>query len=636
MTLPEKPLAGSTVTLTLVLPPEAKRQRYVQIVAVPLDGKAVAQPLLQELQQERAPAFAVASNIPADWPALPAFEPVRRPPTVGDSQLSPPTVVPPDGRVTVAVTMPPQGEKAALHVLVWDDATIGEKLHEVALQPAATAPVPRAESTEMPPPLAWRFSCLAPVHKDQSVPLNPQSDKAPGKASAVLLSPLPLPDVGQLLSQLWDADTNRSDVLARGLLALQSYRALLEVLGVKPAQFVAWRSRIIALLASRQRGDGGIALYAEAPHSDLTASAFALLAWHSVPDDPLVLERQNALQDHIARRLDVAWGAETELYARSDAFYALGILGKIDPAALRYFVEKYGNAIRHAVFEAELAAALASIGDKLQSQQFGLRAVAQLPAMRVEQPQNALQVLQILVHHDLVTPQEAVALLPDNAALPPPQLTLAAVTGAQLWSDLTSRLPEWQAQLEAEQLTLRGLVGKPLNAKRVSRLLVKSEQPLYACVTTAGAETAKLKALQPAASAHTSIKRAIFTLHGQPLRQPHLTAEQDYVVVISAPEVTAGPAEFLVPLPPELRLRAVVPGSPVVGHLSWLRDTDQVQAHRVTPDGLVLALSRPTAGSLKLALLVQARRPGAVLWPGVQMAQFNATQRGADEQLTIE
>ncbi len=636
--LPDRINAGSTTTITLQLPPEPKRKRYLQLIAIPLDAKAAPRPLLKMLQQERDIAFSVTSNIPADWPQTASTEATPQPPISDESLSSPMIVVPPDGFVTLDMAMPKRTNKAALHLLVWDDATIGEHFQEITLQMAPNVPAPAAVgtmSTPIPPlPQAWRFACLPPLQNGQSGLLTPPHDKTLSLRPVVMLAPLPLPDIGQMLGQLWAAGTNRSDVLARSLLALQAYHALLETLGVSSAQFSAWQTQIITALVSRQRGDGGIALYDDAPQSDLTASAFSLLAWQAVPENPLAQERQHALLEYILRRLDVAWGAETELFARCDAFYALGLLGKIDPAALRYFVEKYGNTIRHAVFEAELAAALANIGDMEQGQQFALRAMAQLPAMRIEQPQNALQVLQILVHHDLVQAQEALALLPDTAALSPPRLTLAAVTGAQLWPDLASRLPAWQAQLESESLTLRGLVGKRVNPKRASKLHNKGEQTIYACMATGGTEN-KIKQESPALS-QTLLKRQIFSTQGRPLKLAQLALDNEYVIVLSASEVTAGPAEFLLSLPPELTLRAVVPGSPIVGHYSWLKEIDQVQAYRTTPEGLVLALNRPTAGTLKLALTVKASGKGKMIWPAPHMAQFNVTRTGTDEILTIE
>ncbi len=329
--------------------------------------------------------------------------------------------------------------------------------------------------------------------------------------------------------------------------------------------------------------------------------------------------------------MDRAWGAETELYPRSDAFYALSARGKINPATLRYFVEKYGNTIRHGVFEAELAAALLSIGDKELSHSYAERALAQLPSLRATQPQTALQILEILTLHDLAPPQELVSKIPEMAQLSPVAATLAAVTGAQLWPALAQRLPNWQLSFGGQTLAETGLAFRVAEPKLMAKMNNAGTTSLFICSDHSAAA-----AMATVPYTESKLQRTFYSMNGQSLRGDRLMAGGSYVLVLSVPDVSAGPAEFVLPMPSWLKLRAVVPGGQVMGSIAWLKQLDDVVAQRLTSHGLILALSRPTAGPVRVALLVTVSGKGKINWPAARLAQFNVTHDGAPQSLVIQ
>lgn len=632
--VPDNLVAAQPVTLDVALSavdgakPE-DQQRFVQLVAVPEVAGVVS--FLQQQDQARALQLALSSNVPAQWPekSLEKQPVVSLTPLV--SAMSAVMPVPVDGHVAVPLTLSTSGTYR-LHLLVWNSQAVGELIMAAHVNPAVVMKeaVPVISSApEAPWPTlissgAW--SCLPVPAEGAGLAIGHNS-----VSSAFIVSALPLPDMMALLGHLAAAETTRSDVLARSLLALSGYEDVVKRHGITTAQLNVWKNKIARILLQRQQGDGGIALYAGGLVSDLTASAFTLRAWHKFPvmEQSPVLER--GLQDYLLRRLDVAWGADAELFARSDAFYVLGERGQIDHAALRYFIEKYGNVIRHPVFEAELAAALQSIQDHEQSRIFAERAVAQLPSLRVDQPQTALQVIEILVQHDLMPAAMAQSQLPDIQRLPVVTSSLPAVTGAMVWSELARRLPSRQVMMNGQSLELNGLAVHHTEAKGITKLLAKAALPLWAC---ADQISGGVPVAQP--SPTIKLQQQIYTTSGQLLKSSRLTVGSHYVMVVTVPAVTAGPAELVLDLPAGLELRAIVPGGGIVGQYSWLKQVDSIVATRATPHGALLAMERSVAGDARMAFVLNAARQGKFTMPAARLVQFNTTYYGDPLAITIE
>lgn len=617
--------AGEKVSFALQLPKVKDKARQAQIVAVPLAQEQETPPLLRGIARPRALQANFAANILTDWPQELTAPDLTTRPAFGAGTVSAVVRVPEDGRLTLDLTLPRDTPRAAIQLLVWDADSIGTSQKSFAVQPSETKAAVAAPTEPLTALTgAGRWACLPPVKPGQIAP----SGLVAG--ATALFTPLAVPDLPGLAAQLYAAETTRSDVLARSVSALQAYEPYVTLRGVTPAQRQAWQRRIAETLLDRQRGDGGIALTADG-ESDLTASAFTLMAWHLFPPDLQLTTRENDLLEFLQRRLDRAWGAETELYPRSDAFYALSERNKINPATLRYFIEKYGNVIRHGVFEAELAAALQSIGDKEQSRSYAERALAQLPSLRVTQPQTALQILEILTVRDLAPPAELVGKIPDMALLAPPAATLAAVTGAQLWPALAQRLPGWQASFGGQTLTEAGLVFRAAEPKAMAKINNTGANPIVLCSAHAAAVAAA-----SAPQAEPELQRTFYSMNGQPLTGVRLMAGGSYVMVLDVPEVSAGPAEFVLPMPAWLKLRAVIPGGAVMGQFAWLKQIDTVVAQRMTQHGMILGLSRPTAGAVRVALLVTVSGKGKVLWPAARLAQFDRTHEGAAQSLELQ
>lgn len=617
--------AGQAATIAVRLPPGGARGRTAQLVAVPLreetEEQAVAA-LLAPLAKPRVLQANLAANIPTRWPEVannPAFTAEQ---AGGDSAVSDTVAVPDSGSFDLTLPLPDKARQIALHLLVWDKDTIAEVRRVRAVLPLPAAAQPPASVVETLPVItsAGHWDCKPPVKQGGAGAALPNG-------TPLILAPFAVPDLAGMLGQLYAAETTRSDVLARSLLAARDYEALAAARGVTAAQRLAWQRRVATALLARQRGDGGIALYDDGA-SDLTASAFALLAWPLFPAGLQDAPRENALLEFLQRRLDRAWGAEAELYARSDAFYALSTRGKINPATLRYFVEKYGNTIRHGVFEAELAVALQSIGDKEASRGFAERALAQLPSLRAEQPQTALQIMEILVLHELAAPAMLVTRLPEMARLRFAAATLAAVTGARLWPKLAAGQPAWQVSWGGQILAESGLAYRAADVKNPLRQIGGQGSAVMVCADYGG--------VTPLPRATPQLQRSFFTMNGQAVRADRLVAGGSYVVTLTVPEMSAGPGEFMLPLPTGLQLRAIVPGGAVAGALAWLKQVDAVVAQKATPRGVILAVSRPQAGPLRIALVMGVAGRGKLTWPSARLAQFNTTHESSVQQLIIE
>lgn len=615
--------AGTRVSFVVRVPKAKDKKRMAQLVVVPMTHGDSVTALLRPMSQPRALQVNLSANILTDWPQELAVPKQSTEPALGDGAVSAAVSVPDDGRFDLDLSLPQDASRVAVHLLLWNAESIGTSQQSFSLQPSETKPFVGVSSEPLPILTSTgRWACFQPLKPGQSL--------SPGLSAGttVVLAPFAVPDLPGLVAQLYAAETTRSDVLARSLLAAKAYEPYVVHKGIPPGQRTAWQRHIAATLLARQRGDGGIALTDDG-ESDLTASAFTLLAWHLFPGDLQLATRENGLLDFLQHRLDRAWGAETELYPRSDAFYALSARNKINPATLRYFVEKYGNTIRHGVFEAELAAALQSIGDKELSHSYAERALAQLPSLRAAQPQTALQILEILTLHDLAPAQELASKIPEMGQLSSAAATLAAVTGAQLWPALAQRLPSWQASFGGQTSAETGLVFRSAEPKIMTKVSNTGSNPVSLCSDHGVAAAA-------APHAEPKLQRSFYGLNGQALSGARLMAGGSYVLVLSVPDVSAGPAEFVLPMPSWLKLRAVIPGGSVVGQFAWLKQLDAVMAQRMTPHGLILALSRPTAGPVRVALLVTVSGKGKINWPAARLAQFNITHDGVAQSLVLQ
>lgn len=632
LTLPQSLVAGTTTELSVTLP-VADKARYLQFVTIPLEGDAVASALTARQRATQPPQAMVTSTIPVRWDQENSPASAQNSAAAASSFSMIATVAPGTTQVKLPLLLPQHRGKAALHMLVWDDTGLGEKILPITLSATAVAvkaPAPIKDAAPVPPRTLEtnRFwSCSAALMPDDTTAVAAQRD------GVFAVAPLPLPDVPALLTQLYTTQNLRSDNLAQSMTTLAAYENELMALKIDAAAMAAWRSWMGSMLLARQQGDGGVALYPEQAGSNLSASAFTLLAWKYFPAAIQAPSRLAALQNFLRQRLDTAWNAEQELYGRSDAFYALALTDTINPATLRYFIEQHGNAIRHAVYEARLAVALQKINDQEQSRAFVARAVAQLPSLKIEQPARALQVLAILIAHDLIPAAEGAARLAEiPATTPSSSMTVASI--ATLWPELARRLPEWQTMLGTQPFGQRGILLRAADAKMTTTIRVKGATPLHVC-TDHGASRPTPASTAKAAVAPL-ITRQLFTPNGQPLKQPRLLAGTDALLLVTIKQAATGSGEVSLTMPPGLRVQAIIPGGVMAGQYGWLKQLDPVVAQMITPNTARIAFDRAEAGELKLAVILRAVTAGKPVLPPIHFEQFGVAYQTSADRGSVE
>ncbi|MEJ0063020.1 MAG: hypothetical protein WDO70_07425 [Alphaproteobacteria bacterium] len=634
--LPDVLRAGAPAKIAVQLPQATSQPSYAQILAVPVAGEASDKLLTAALGAAQARRIGIASNVTPEWPdnAVPVNPTTDEAINPADSSLSSIATLAADGSGEITLPLPRYDGKVQLHLLVWNQDGFREQT--LAIRPsAALEQVPAAKP---PAEAAWRWTasdswrCQEFTAKSDLTFMPPHGGGGKNKRaqnpaeSWIALAPVALPDFPASMARIFSAHSVQTDILARLLLAEDDYAAIMAAYGMPDAARLSWRERIWTTILSRQRGDGGIGQYPDA-ESAPGATAQMVLAWRRHP--PGAAEDMfTAAVNFLKHRLNIAWNAENELPGRSRGFYALSVIDQIDPSGLRHFVDKFGNQIRDAANEAELAAALKKIGDQEQSQAFAARALAQMPSLRGDNPGRALQALEILARHELAPGEKLAAALRD-VELPSPQTAVLAANALGARAAIAGMLGEWRANLNGQPITKRGIYAAAPEAKTVIHSQEKPERPLYLCHDYA----ARQKNAAP--SPKPSLERNIWSAAGQKLSAAALNAGGSYVVTVAGKDFPAGRFDIDLPLPPELQFRAALPGGTIAGAYGWLERLDHTAAAQANSDGVSIAVDRTAPGDLRVAIIVEAVKPGASPWQPAYLAANGKEHASAPAKIAV-
>ena len=626
--LPTILTAGTTIKIGAQFAARKDQNAFAQIIALPAAKHNDAELLSAARSTPQPRRFALASNIFPPGPT--AFTPPPTEPTVPTATGSSRSNVVPigaDGKAELTLPLPDRAEPMVLHLLAWTADEVHEQTQNITLVPGAPAAASRPPAASPPTFAALNgWACPDPLTaKHPTLRLPP----AAGPTFAVL-SPVALPDLPEALSALLRPHHARTATTAHTLIALQDYSALLAARGVTPVAQQALRAALWAKIWQRQQSDGGVAAVPDTTVSDLNATATALRAWNNAAPDDADATRLAAMKNFLQRRLDNPWNAENELPGRADGFYALSLFGQTDAAALRYFVAKYGNQLRDAVREAELAAALRQIQDGEKSQAFSARAQAQLPSLRHADPGRAWQVLAIMAQHDMIPAEELAAQARALPQFPAIQPWFAAVT-LHARAALARALPMWETELPGKStIRERGLQTLAAFEKSGTQIRFKSGPPLYVCADH----------IAPPA-AHSSVKiaptltRTLLTMTGSRVAPTALQKGARYILIVGGKNWHGGPGEINIPLPPGLAYRAAVPGAAIVGAVKWLSRTDAIAAATTHAHGVTLAIERGQNGDGRIAVLVEAQEKTRIDWPPVTLTQSQGIAVSSGGTLTI-
>ena len=655
--------AQVSIPVRLDAPPDGKPV-YAQIIAVPVSDRAGERQMTAKRAAPEPRRIHPVSNIFGVWPQT---EPDRTPEiprtAAAASSLSSIAAIAPGGRGAVTLELPEHRGPVRLHLLLWNDQAARETTQIVNLSPPQARPAAPPAVAAVSLPTLDHWACREPPAAGRPIALPPVAVKgkaARGKNAAkpnpsfAVLTPVALPDLPQALAALLAARSVRSSAFAEFLLTAADYEPLLLARGITPEFLRGWRDDLWSRLLRQQQGDGGIAEFPGSGDSDLAATAVTLRAWRRQPPVDGSEARAAGMTGMLKRRLDNAWNAEHELPGRTEAFYALSLLNQIDAAALRYFVEKFGNQIRDAVHESELAAMLRQIQDHDKSRAFAARAMAQLPSLRHEDRGRGLRVLAILARHELMPATELAEHLSGLAtAAPVLRNGWLAATGLAANLAVVLRLPEWQVDINGRELRWRGFyaaaidpkIGLALRHKQGPALLLCSDDGPAPRARSPAPETGKTADGQtgsgrnnPARSQKTgappALIRTFYTASGQLVAPLDLESGKNYVLVMSGRNWRAGAGEIDLPLPPGLIFRAAFPGGAIAGTYGWLGGSDPVA---VLPgqSGVLLAFNRSQAGDGKIALLLEAARTGRYAWEAARLTQSSGEQisKAADVQV---
>jgi hypothetical protein len=640
--IPKELRAGTTVKIGIQFATHHVPAAFAQIIAIPTENNAPAYFLTADVSAPQPRRFAFISNI---FPALSLpLSSSNNPPVFQDTFPASSTrssIVPlgNDGKLEIALTLPARAGATTLHLLTWTAEDIHEQVQNLTITDAprliAPVPIPANDFNFVLP----NWSCQEPVGANHALDLTAYHSAPQGKHAAMpelaLLSPVALPDFPEAWTSIFQERSATTATSARMIVAVQDFAATLNFDSQNANKLRRLQSRLWNGILQRQQGDGGIAAYPDTPSSDLSATALTLQAWQQAAPEMTDNVRLDAMKNFMQRRLSNPWNAENEMPGRADGFYALSLFGQNDAAALRYFIEKFGNQIRDAVREAELAAALAEIKDQEKSQAFVARAMAQLPSLRNDDPGRVWQVLAIMAQHATVPAEE---LAKQAHAMP----LLAAQTPWQAAVSLHGRaaiaraLPAWEIDDTGNApVRERGIHRLSTAETTHSAIRLKQGPALYFC-----ADHAVTHPTHGNTKTTPVLTRTLYSLFGKKIAPTDLRRDNRYVLVVASKNWRNGSSEVDVPLPPGLAYRAAIPGEVSVAAYAWLDQVDTIAAAvayapTMNSQGVTLAVTRDHDGDGRIALLVEATGTTNALWPATTLTQSSGVSLSAEGMVKI-
>jgi uncharacterized protein YfaS (alpha-2-macroglobulin family) len=469
---------------------------------------------------------------------------------------------------------------------------------------------------------------------------------------SVMLSAGTLPDLdlaGMLLALEKYPYGSAEQMTSRSMPLLQLAPVAAE-LGIASEEMVRNRvQRSIDRLMTVQRTDGAFAMWSAQGPAEMWLTAYvvdflgrARDAGYRVPELPLRkgIEWLNAV-------LDNAWFDEAELAARAYALYTLAGAKAIDVAEARYFQETWWAALPTRMARAQIASALARLGDGGRAAE----AFNQIERTR-EEPAGMRD-----FGSDLRDQAAVIALLAENNTGNRERLVAQTQQLATMLADAEATSTQEQAWVLMASAALVGksaemkltVDGAPLTSnKPVYRRLdpggapVKLENtgsaPVWRAVTMAGVPVDP----PSAASEGFRIERKVLDMDGKPFDPANVGRDRMLVVILEGESLLRQDHQALVVdmLPAGLEIENVrLADSGQLGDLSWLGTLSAVNHVEYRDDRFVAALElKPDQPAFRLVYLVRAVTPGDYAMPGAYVEDMyspNLFARGAAGRLAV-
>ena len=534
-----------------------------------------------------------------------------------------------------------RGKRATVgRVLIADGAGAGRLTLEVAGPDGAQlSRVWEIAVRSAEPVTARRFPSALPPDAEVSVPAEAAAGLRPETVAAALsLSSLPDIDVlGDMPGLLFALDRSGgvgAEQTASRVLPLLSLGDMAVSLGLVAEDRLRPRiQRELDRILTFQRADGGLAAWSPDGDADPWLTAYALdtlgrarAAGYAVPELPY----RKGL-DWLKRALDNTWVEVDELPARAYALHVLSRVGMVDVAAVKFFQENHWDKLQTDLARAQLAAALATLGDKAgAAEAFGRVSGTRVVSASLRDYGSSLR-------------DEAgiLVLMAESGAVERDRLFQAAVRLARSFAGA----PATGAQEQAWLLLAAGVLAEhaaPMKlaiggqAVEGAKILVRridptaetpvdptvrniGMEPLRQVVSVAGVPEAPA---QPVEQGMT-IRRSLFDMAGRPVDPAGLRQNDLLVVILEGEAAEAADQQALVVdrLPAGLEIENVrLADSAQLGGLSWLGERSAARHVEYREDRFVAVVDLGRdARRFRLVYLARAVIPGDFALPGASV-----------------
>ncbi|WP_207456259.1 alpha-2-macroglobulin [Azospirillum sp. SYSU D00513] len=512
------------------------------------------------------------------------------------------------------------------------------------------------------PDAVRRSDAPLPAGAEVSLPAGLTAGLLPGTLSATLSlgGPAGL-DVPDLLFSLDRSAGGGLERSASRALPLLPFGGAAVSLGLLPEKGLKPRlQQAVDRVLSYQRADGAFAAWSPRGEADPWLTAYALdflgraeAAGLGVP----ALPYRKGL-DWLKQTLDNSWVETDALPGRAYALYVLARVGMVGAETAQFFRENHWDKLPTDLARAQLAAALARLGDgAAASEAFGRLSGARVVSAALRDYGSSLR-------------DEAgvLALMAESGAVEADRLRAAAERLAKTVAGARATSVQEQAWLAraAEGLlghseAVRGPMTLSIGGQKAEsarpifrRLDPLAPKPLEPAVANAGSEplpqtvtvmgaldTAAGPSAEPSEQGMT-IRRGVFDMSGRP-SDPSAAGQNDLLVVILEGEATdQGSHQALVTdrLPAGLEIEAVrLAESAPLGELSWLGALSPVRHVEQRDDRFMAVVELGgEARRFRLAYLARAVTPGDFAMPGASVESLyrpNQAARTSDSRLRV-
>ncbi len=490
-------------------------------------------------------------------------------------------------------------------------------------------------------PVIRRAVAMLAPDRSVAVPADLTAGLRPETVSAALsLGILPEIDVPGLLTTLERSGTGGLEAAASRALPLLVLGDVAVALGLDTEERVKARvQRAVDRVLTMQRPDGSFAAWSPKGESDSWLTAYALdilgrarASGYRVPEAPY----RKGL-DGLKAALDNAWVEAEELPGRAYALHVLARAKMVDAGAVRYFQETFWDKLPTDFARAQVAAALAALGEGAGAAE----AFDRLTGARIGS--SSLRDYGSPLRDDA----GVVVLMAESGAAERERLDQAAERLAKTYAAVRVTGAQEQAWL---LLAAKALVDRaPAMKVAVGEQVMEGAKPLFQRIDPAsppalrnagGEPLRQIVSVVGVAEAPPepeeqgiSIARRVFDMAGNPVDLKAVRQNDRLVVVLEGGTADPVDHQALVsdPLPAGFEIETVrLAGGAPLGELSWLGELTVPRHVEYRDDRFVAAVElTKQAPRFRLAYLVRAMTSGDFALPGATVEDPHRPHRAA-------